>query len=167
MSWDVLGMGDFAVGKWVVEPPSDIGRRLQDDIGMADIRIVEGNDVGKVLGEEVNWVGYVGVRDANLSMLVQVSGGAPLPLGLPWQEMVELRYGYNPLDWGNGYGTEAARGLILWAEKVKGVRRFIAETEKANLGSGKILKKLGFKERVGNEYWQEESQIEWEKIVRA
>lgn len=78
-----------------------------------------------------------------------------------------MRYGLNASDWGKGYGTEAARALMLWAEKERGVTRFIAETERANVASKKILRKLGFMELDGNEYWKDQDEIEWERIVRV
>jgi RimJ/RimL family protein N-acetyltransferase len=64
--------------------------------------------------------------------------------------MVELLYGYHPSSWRKGYGVEAARAAMLWAEKERGVRRFVAESEKVNLGSQKILRKMEFKERVSS-----------------
>lgn len=56
---------------------------------------------------------------------------------------------------------------MLWAEKERGVTRFIAETERANVASKKILRKLGFMELDGNEYWKDQDEIEWERIVRV
>jgi GNAT superfamily N-acetyltransferase len=159
-NWNGRGLGDCAVGVWTRE--SGLGKQLSD--GDVEARLVEGPEFEQLgrLFDEVQWVGYVGVRDC-ISRLPQREPGDPaLP---PWDEMIEIRYGYAPEAWGKGYGTEAAKALMLWAVKEKGVRRFIAETEKLNLGSGKILGKLGFQQRNGIEIWKEPAAIEWEKFA--
>lgn len=163
--WDVIGMGDFAVGVWNAGAPKFLenGRKIRDDVSEIEICILEGEDAMEVGEDIVDWVGYVGVRDGRRGMPAREEGEKPLP---PWPEMVELAYGYNMPEWGKGYGTEAAGGLMLWAEKEMGVKRFIAETERENVGSGKLLKRLEFKERIGIEYWKTASEIEWEKVVR-
>lgn len=110
---------------------------------------------------EVGWTGYVGVWDAIPLLAARIADDAEL---LPWQEMVELRYGYAPGAQGNGYGTEAASALMLWAEQ-SGVRCFIAETEMKNTGSGKVLGKLGFVKRDGNDFWKDPLKFEWIRKV--
>jgi len=50
-----------------------------------------------------------------------------------------------------------------WAVVERGVRRFIAETERDNSRSGRVLEKLGFT-MSGTNYWKEPDEIEWEKI---
>ena len=163
-SWEVRGLGDFAVGVWNCEVPEPVEgeKLLQNGSGGVKIRVVPRPHLFGVYGDRVNWVGYVGVRDASILLPLREPDDKSLP---DWKELVEVRYGVNMSDWGKGYGTEAARGLLLWAEKEMGIRRFVAETEKLNQGSGKILRKLGFVEREGNEYWKEGSQIEWDKVV--
>ena len=161
-NWNGKGLGDCAVGLWTGAP--DLGREIED--GATKFRMVEGGQLQDLLEnglEQVTWIGYVGVRDGRRGFPPREPDDAPLP---PWEELIELRYGFLPLAWGRGYGTEAARTLMLWAAKERGVRRFIAETEKDNVGSGRILGKLGFVKRGTLEYWKEESEIEWEKVVK-
>lgn len=155
------GLGDCAVGLW--GGARDLGRDIED--GTTKFRIVEGKDLELLLStglKDVDWVGYVGVRVATSRLPPRDPDDAPLP---SWEEMIELRYGFARSAWGKGYGTEAAQTLMLWAAKERGVKRFIAETEKENMGSGGILRKLGFVDRGTLEYWKEESEIEWEKVV--
>jgi RimJ/RimL family protein N-acetyltransferase len=161
--WKKRGLGDFAVARRVTGDgsgayPREGGRKLKED-GL--VRIVEDNPDLQEL-ESAEWVGYAGVRDATTtSMPDPEEGDKPLP---SWQEMVELRYGVHGDYWGKGIAGEAARAVMQWATSERGVRRFVAETEKTNVRSGKVLQKMGFKES-GTEYWKEPSEVEWEKVV--
>jgi GNAT superfamily N-acetyltransferase len=160
--WKPRGLGDLAValrtrldGSEVF--PSNSGRELKAG---EDVNIVEDVDFAILSG--VEWVGYAGVRDATTtSMPDRGEGDEPLP---PWEEMVELRYGVHERAWGKGVAGEAARAVMQWAVAEKGVRRFIAETEKTNTRSGKVLQKMGFRES-GTNYWKEPSETEWEKVA--
>lgn len=160
--WKPRGLGDFAValrtrsdGSEVL--PSNSGRKLK---GEEAVNIVNDVDLATLSG--VEWVGYAGVRDATTtSMPDREEGDEPLP---PWEEMIELRYGVHERAWGKGVAAEAARAVMQWAVAEKGVRRFIAETEKTNIRSGKVLQKMGFTESRTN-YWKEPSEIEWEKVA--
>jgi RimJ/RimL family protein N-acetyltransferase len=161
--WKKRGLGDFAVARRATGAGSGVysgdgGRKLDKD-GL--MRIVEGSPDLREL-ENAEWVGYAGVRDATTtSMPDPEEGDEPLP---SWQEMVELRYGVHGDYWGKGIAGEAARAVMQWAASERGVRRFIAETEKTNVRSGKVLQKMGFRES-GTEYWKEPSEVEWEKVV--
>ncbi|KAH8594865.1 GNAT domain-containing protein [Bisporella sp. PMI_857] len=176
--WGRRGMGDFAVG---LLPPHfhNNFERLQDwagfDIGKVikeGLRIVDGFGYDKLFGadgkglEGMEWVGYAGVRDATTTSLPEREAGDYI---LPeWKEMVELRYGFGQEYWGKGIARAAAEAVMLWAVEERDVRRFIAETERGNVASGKVLEKLGFVirgEMPGKGYWKEESQMEWEKVV--
>jgi RimJ/RimL family protein N-acetyltransferase len=76
--------------------------------------------------------------------------------------MVELRYGVAPCCWGQGVAREAAEAVMQWAATERGVKRFIAETEKENARSGRVLEKMGFK-KSGTGYWKDEDEVEWER----
>lgn len=45
--------------------------------------------------------------------------------------------------WGNGYGAEAAKGIIDFAIHELKVRKFIAHCDSENIGSYKVMEKLG------------------------
>jgi RimJ/RimL family protein N-acetyltransferase len=178
--WEKRGMGDFAVGllpshfytnfehlqNWV---GFDIGKvigegiRIIDDYGFEKLY---GRD-GKGL-EGMEWVGYAGVRDATTTSLPEhLPSEPPLP---DWMEMIELRYGLAEEYWGKGIAKGAAEAVMLWGQNERGVRRFIAETERGNESSGKVLQKLGFVlrgEKPGRGYWKEESGVEWERVVSS
>lgn len=47
-------------------------------------------------------------------------------------------------SWGRGYATEAARALLTWAYDTLDLNRVQAETDTRNLGSARVLEKLGF-----------------------
>jgi RimJ/RimL family protein N-acetyltransferase len=160
--WKKRGLGDFAVGLRTRRGGSDAmrsdsGRRLEGD---ESVKIVEDFDLDILNG--IEWVGYAGVRDATTtSMPDWEEGDEPLP---PWQEMVELRYGVHEKVWGKGVAGDAAKAVMQWAVAERGVIRFIAETEKTNVRSGKVLQKMGFRES-GTNHWKEPSETEWEKVT--
>lgn len=160
--WTKRELGDLAVAIRTRKDGSDTihsesGRRLE---GEESVNIVEDFDLDIL--NDVEWVGYAGVRDATTtSMPDWEEGDEPLP---PWQEMVELRYGVHEKGWGKGVAGEAAKAVMQWAVTERGVRRFIAETEKTNTRSGKVLQKMGFRES-GTNYWKEPSETEWEKVA--
>ncbi len=60
----------------------------------------------------------------------------------------ELGYRLNPAAWGRGYATEGARALIHMGFTELGVRRVVASTDAANIGSWRVMEKLGMT-RVG------------------
>ncbi|KAL3480160.1 GNAT domain-containing protein [Aspergillus californicus] len=168
--WGRRGMGDFAVGVYthtntLSDGTQDTGRILTPtDQRDNEVRVVDGDAWfdGKFL-ESITWIGYAGVRDATTtSMPARESGDAALP---PWEEMVELRYGVVPEYWGKGVAAKAAEMVMLWAVRERGVRRFIAETERENVRSGRVLEKMGFVLLSGTEYWKEPSEVEWERVV--
>ncbi|KAI5254638.1 hypothetical protein E4T42_02225 [Aureobasidium subglaciale] len=133
-SWRKRGTGDFAIG--LRDDTSDSARMKESgEISWQEVKV---DDV-----EAFDHVHWIGTRD--------------------WKEMVELRYGFHPDVWGKGYGTEAAQAVMGWGETKRGAERFIAETEKANVGSGKVLGKLGFSEIKGEIIWGMKGTKEWEK----
>lgn len=89
-------MGDFAVGQLVEDGDlsrlrSCTGRALGGTTQDVTIFNERGFDILQTMMNNIDWVGYAGVRDASsTSMPPRASDEPPLP---PWQEMVELRYG--------------------------------------------------------------------------
>jgi len=64
--------------------------------------------------------------------------GAPTDAG-----SVEIGYGVNPKYERNGYATEAARAMVFWAFHQSNVIEVIAEVDKDNLASQRVLQKNG------------------------
>jgi RimJ/RimL family protein N-acetyltransferase len=172
--WKRRGLGDFSVGLRNRSDgsgmiPDDSGRRIGGSETLEIVELVDSEGSNTSIGgfgshilNNVEWVGYAGVRDATTtSMPDRTADDEPLP---PWQEMVELRYGVHSDYWGKGVAGEAARAVMQWSVSERGVKRFIAETEKTNVRSGQVLKKMGFRES-GTNYWKEPSETEWEKVV--
>ncbi|KEQ90667.1 hypothetical protein AUEXF2481DRAFT_33755 [Aureobasidium subglaciale EXF-2481] len=154
-SWWKRGMGDFAIG--LRDDMSDLPKTKETGEGLW--QEVEVDDVEAF--DHVYWIGYVGLRDATTTSMPNEE--TSVPSERDWKEMIELRYGFHPDFWGKGYGTEAARAVMRWGETSRGAERFIAETEKANVGSGKVLSKLGFS-GVGDEIiWGMEGTKEWKR----
>jgi RimJ/RimL family protein N-acetyltransferase len=161
-SWVRRGLGDFAVGM-----RGGVGKEAGRVVAGSEVRVVEGEEaVQRALGSsglaDVEWVGYAGVRDATTTSMPERTADDPvLP---PWREMVELRYGVAAEYWGKGVAGEAARAVMAWAAGERGVRRFIAETERPNVRSGRVLQKMGFRES-GTDYWKDAEEVEWERVV--
>lgn len=160
-SWKRHDLGDFAVGLRAVSG-SNVG---QDS---SSVSVLKEDEFERLAGPnseflgQIQWVGYVGVRDATTTSLAPREARDPvLP---PWCEMVELRYGLSPEFWGRGVAQEASEAVMQWAVNESGVKRFIAETERDNQRSARLLQKLGFV-LSGTDYWKEPSEVEWELIV--
>ncbi|PYI13455.1 hypothetical protein BO99DRAFT_396773 [Aspergillus violaceofuscus CBS 115571] len=159
--WHGRGMGDCAVGLRAPTLPIPAESASKD----MDITILTGEEFNTLpMGnlDAIEWVGYAGVRDGTTTSIPpREAGDAPLP---PWTEMVEVRYGVAPEHWGRGIAAEAAAAVMRWAVAARGVRRFIAETERPNARSARALEKLGFR-RSGTGYWKEPGEVEWELVV--
>ncbi|THV98350.1 hypothetical protein D6D27_01586 [Aureobasidium pullulans] len=155
-SWKVRGMGDFAIGL----RSEHQNLEHDNDVRENGFKIVEAQRLG-----DVRWIGYVGIRDATTTSMLNELTAVPSIRG--WQEMVELRYGFHPDAWGKGFGTEAAKAVMGWGQQEKGVQRFIAETERENKGSGGVLGKLGFTEidERTEVIWGMEGTKEWKRRI--
>ena len=57
---------------------------------------------------------------------------------------VEIGYGISSEYQGNGYMTEAVRGLVIWAFQQPGCSSVRAETLRTNIASQRVLQKSGF-----------------------
>lgn len=161
--WNPRGLGDFAVG--LRKSISGLDEAIAD----SSVSVLRGSHLELLSRsnaeylDQIEWVGYAGVRDATTTSIPSPDVIDPdLP---PWNEMVELRYGLSPKFWGGGMAKEAAEAIMEWAVKERGVKRFIAETERDNRQSARLLQKLGFV-ASGTDYWKEPSEVEWELVVR-
>ncbi|MBN9662532.1 MAG: GNAT family N-acetyltransferase [Acidobacteria bacterium] len=63
-------------------------------------------------------------------------------------EAVEFGYTVFPGFRNKGFATEAAQGLMRWASRQQGVKRFVVSISAANAPSAAVARKLGFT-RVG------------------
>lgn len=156
-SWRVRGIGDFAVGLLQDTPVTPSEKTATN----RDLKVLEMDKAQKL--EDLKWIGYVGVRDATTTSMPRTE--THHPTSRPWTQMIELRYGFHPDAWGKGYGSEAAKAVMWWCDQHIGAQRFVAETEIANVGSSKILKKCGFKEirEDGEVIWGLKGKKEWER----
>lgn len=53
-------------------------------------------------------------------------------------------YCFEEAAWGQGYATEATGGLLQWAFDSLPLNRVEAESDTRNIGSGRVLERLGF-----------------------
>jgi [ribosomal protein S5]-alanine N-acetyltransferase len=75
---------------------------------------------------------------------------------------VEVGYGLENEKWnGKGYMTEALKALIQWAFTQQSVLCVVADTDKINVASQKVLKKSGML------FWKEEFDYFWWKIRKT
>ncbi|CEJ59435.1 hypothetical protein PMG11_08060 [Penicillium brasilianum] len=166
-SWQKHGLGDFAVGLRPQLRSGGLGASSERG-SSSPVSMLRGQEFEQFVGPNgtrlnaIQWVGYSGVRDATTTSLPpQEAGDAPYP---DWLEMVEIRYGVAPAFWGKGIAQEASNAIMQWAIREKGVKRFIAETERDNQRSGRLLQKLGYV-HSGTNYWKERQEVEWEMVV--
>ena len=85
-------------------------------------------------------------------------------MGGPDQEgVVEVGYSIIPEYRNQGYATEMARSLIAWAFQEKGIKLVTAECLDDNIGSIKVLEKVGMRrlEPDGNMLKWEIRKEEW------
>lgn len=147
LRWQRRGMGDFAVGIL----PEDLDGRTAWERGLAEsttwhngkekYRAVTGLEYEALVKEfdHIDWAGYTCVRDAKSAETAINDEGKD-----PWQEMIEVRYGLDDKFRGKGLAIRSTDTVMHWATMEKGARRFIAETERDNVGSQKLLTKMGF-----------------------
>ena len=97
------------------------------------------------------WINGRMRRDDSLTLLAVVLAGTDRPIGFvayaPKEELggeTEIVYGIGDPWVGNGYATEAARALLRYAFAEGGRERIAGIVKTENIGSGRVLEKLGF-----------------------
>jgi len=80
-------------------------------------------------------------------------------------ESYSLSYVNRYDDWGKGYTVEGMKALMNHAVKVYGARRFEGECAKENIGSAKVMKKLGFKFEHNSSYTKNDGSVTFESEV--
>lgn len=76
----------------------------------------------------------------------QIGFHGPGVNGLQADDALELGYGILPAFRGQGFATEAARGLMHWASTKRGALRFLTSVGPSNRASIRAVEKLGFLE---------------------
>ena len=120
-------LDDWNVAKWLARVPHPY--QLADAYAFIEYsRAKESSEYDRnfivVLGSEL--IGGVGLTGETAAVL-------------------ELGYWIAREHWGCGYATEAAAGLIGYAETTPGCARLEANYQKDNLASARVLRKLGFR----------------------
>lgn len=59
-------------------------------------------------------------------------------------EVIELIYHFSKKSWGSGFATEAAAACLKIAKNKRSIKKITASADPLNLGSLKILEKIGF-----------------------
>jgi [ribosomal protein S5]-alanine N-acetyltransferase len=87
-------------------------------------------------------------------------GGVGLRLNQPHKN-AELGYWIGVPHWGKGYATEAAQEMVRHGFEDMGLHRIFASHFKGNLGSGRVLAKLGMR----HEGCQREHVEKWGQFI--
>ncbi len=97
----------------------------------------------KALENSGNYMWYTSwqiiLRNENIAVGSACFKGAPCISG-----EVEIGYGLHEKYRGSGYMSEAVQEIACWALEQEGVFRVIAETEKDNFPSHRVLRSCGF-----------------------
>ena len=106
---------------------------------MAQNTISRWNDICK------NGYGVFAVKEIESGQLIGHCGIKPLTDG-----RLEFLYAYDPTVWGKGYATEAGQAILDYGKNNFDIKEVIGMAYPENVGSIKVLKKLGF-EIIGEE----------------
>lgn len=90
------------------------------------------------------------VIERESGLLVGEAGLFPLA---PDGPDIALGYAFGAAFWGKGYATEAARAVLTEAFGPLALDRVVAITREANLGSRRVLEKLGFRMEGVRHVW--------------
>jgi [ribosomal protein S5]-alanine N-acetyltransferase len=84
-------------------------------------------------------------------------------------ELCEANIGYelNPDDWGQGYASEAARAILCFGFEQLGLHRVWAECVADNLGSVRVLEKLGMRREAHFRELQRFRERWWDGYIYA
>ncbi|HMJ01217.1 MAG TPA: GNAT family N-acetyltransferase [Gaiellaceae bacterium] len=114
---------------------------------------------GSALQAEGQWLSAaVELRDSG-----DLIGDVSLRWASELHRQGEIGFIFHPAHHGQGYATEAARPLLAFAFETVGLHRVVGRTEARNVGSVRVLEKLGMRREahfVENEWvkgeWQSE-----------
>jgi len=77
----------------------------------------------------------------------------------------EIAYNLRSDEWGKGYTTEAARGLIDYISKKHGGHIFIGECADENVASRRIFEKLGMKYEKASSYTKKDGSVTFKSSI--
>ncbi len=92
--------------------------------------------------QEAGGFSFWPVFERESGLLVGEAGLFPLA---PDGPDIALGYAFGESHWGKGYATEAATAVLIEAFGPLDLERVVAITREANIGSRRVLTKLGFK----------------------
>jgi RimJ/RimL family protein N-acetyltransferase len=82
---------------------------------------------------------------------VELKDDSATPIGMcgllkrEWLGDVDVGFAFLPQYWSKGYAFESAAAVIAWGRETLGLTRVVAITAPHNLGSARVLEKLGLK----------------------
>lgn len=100
--------------------------------------------------QELGGFSFWPVIERESDLLVGEAGLFPLS---PEGPDVALGYAFGAPWWNRGYATEAARGVLAEAFGALDMKRVVAITREANVGSRHVLMKLGFRMEGVRHVW--------------
>ena len=141
----------------------DAPELLETELEIAILRSALGDPLPRVVGEKLSNIG----RFPNLPnewftywLLVEQQQQQGIGFagfkGYPREGMAEIGYGLDASYWNRGYMTEAVQALAAWGLSQPECTQVIAETARGNIGSERVLQKVGFRldeETVDFRYW--------------
>ncbi len=95
-------------------------------------------------GDFYQWV--ICLKDTG-EIIGSISAFAALDEEHKAEDTLEIGYCFGQTYWGNGYATEALRGVLTYLS-MWGYQNFVAVHAKPNLASGKVMQKVGM-QKVG------------------
>ncbi len=131
-----------------------------------DVRSLD--EVRTALARKMAAVGIAGEGDGlGVAVVLLETGEVVADLSL-WcvsegHQQGEIGFIVHPAHQGNGYATEAARPMLDFAFDTVGLHRVVGRTEARNIGSARVLEKLGMRREahlIENEWVKEEWQSE-------
>jgi [ribosomal protein S5]-alanine N-acetyltransferase len=129
----------------------DIPRIHEILYGNAEARVLTGG-VSTLAETRATIAGYIGRQERDgytfWAVVERASGELVGEAGLkPLEDKgpeVEIGYAFGPPWWGRGYATEAGRAILDVAFGTLGLERVVAVTADDNVGSQRVIAKLGF-----------------------
>jgi ribosomal-protein-alanine N-acetyltransferase len=87
-----------------------------------------GYNLAVIRKQDMEWVGWIGFGKADDLSIADI----------------EVGYAICKKYWGLGYATEAVRGVTDYCFNVLGVMKIFGECDRENLGSARVMEKVGY-----------------------